>query len=171
MDILSTSLATLITSMSGNMTDSYVENVNSQLTPVVIEHQGHDIYFKHHLWKIRSNSVCQNKRHKITEFSQCTIAAKSAFNEVCKVSSGKNFSNHKAKSMVRMYCQAASTFQPTIASIQSGSLNDGSTNTQLRQLKQQCSMLTLESQESYDPTIESKRAKVCSEYKRLSDQK
>ncbi|WP_257275281.1 MULTISPECIES: hypothetical protein [unclassified Endozoicomonas] len=171
MDIISTSLATIITAMSGSITDSYIENANAEITSRVIQHQGQDIYFEHQVWRIRNSSVCQNKHQKITEFSQCTLAAKAAFIEICQAHQHKNYKAHKAKSMVRMFCQAASNFKPTIAMIQPSSPASSKTkidNTELIEAKQNCSALILESQMSNDPFMEAKRADACKKYKQLS---
>ena len=82
MDIISASLATVISTMSGTITDTYADNANTRLTRQVITHQGQEIHFEHLVWRIRDNSVCNNKRGQISEYSRCTLAAKAAFNEI-----------------------------------------------------------------------------------------
>ena len=171
MDILSTSLATIIGMFSDGITDSYIENANTEVKSQVLQHQGQDIYFEHLVWKIRNHSVCQNKRHNITDFSQCTLAAKAAFDEICHTNRNKNYTAHKAKVMVNMYCQASATFKPTIAMIQLDSPATYTTkqiNNELIEAKQACSVLIIESQMSDDPFIEAKRAEACDRYKQLS---
>ena len=173
MDILSASLATMISAMTGTISDTYITNANAKLTSQVVHHRGHDIYFEHQIWRIRGNTVCKDKQHKITEYSQCTLAAKAVFNAVCKAHQHKNYSDHKARNMVRMYCEAARTFKPTIASIQaSNSASIGNTNHRaaLAQANQKCAALILESQTSKDPFIQSKKKKACQRYKELSGQ-
>ena len=163
MDILSASLATMISAMTGTISDTYITSANTKLTSQVVQHQGHDIYFEHLVWRIRDDTVCKDKRHNITEYSQCTLAAKAAFNAVCQTHQHKNYSDHKARNMVRMYCQAARTFKPTIASIQASNSSTSSPvhhNAELVQANQKCAALILESQTSKAPFIQSKKKKA-----------
>ena len=173
MDIISASLAAVISTMSGTITDTYADNANTRLTRQVITHQGQEIHFEHLVWRIRDNSVCNNKRGRISEYSRCTLAARAAFNEICQTHQNKNYTAPKAKNMVSMYCLASRTFKPTIASIQPAFITSDNTKSRSPELvmaNQKCAALILESQTSKDPFIQSKKKKACQRYKELSGQ-
>ena len=168
MDILSTSLASLITAFSSSVVYDYSEISNTRVTPQIIDHKGQQIYFEHFLWKVRPDSVCSDQKYRIIKYSQCTLLAKEAFQKICAENRSKSFRGHKEKSALRMFCQAAHTYQPTIAMIER-SEPQGKQKGELKAARQKCNALTIEVQYSSDPFIEGKRQKACDEYRHLSN--
>jgi hypothetical protein len=70
------------------------------------------------LWDTQRDSVCADVRQDLQTYSGCTAAALEWFRAACRHLSD-NPTNHWSQSKMKsMYCSAAVSFRPTIASIE-----------------------------------------------------
>ncbi len=158
--VFSSFLNSMSSSIHGHMTDM----LGTELQAQIVEYHGHRVDYQYQLWKIKAETVCaSSKQDMVDRHSQCTIAAKDMFSETCNHLE-QNPQNHwKHIKLKNMYCSAAASYQPTIASISKPSDREA----ELWDAKQKCSLLTLEARNTGLPATEKQRQQACNEYKQL----
>ncbi len=163
MEPISMLFATYLQTLGQTYAERSIDRMNLDLRPQVIEYQGHQIGFQHQMWKIREQSVCANLRSgDYLVYSRCTVAAKQMFNELCQQLAQQGNSSPVVQHR-NMYCSAAVSFQPTVATI----LVPPTQPTELMQLRQRCNTLTAAALGSTNRTRTAERDRICQEYRAL----
>lgn len=133
MDPISLAFATYIDLVSSRVYETMTDLVGTEIQSVVVKHDGMDVSYFYQMWKIRSDYVCTIHRHDIQKFSRCSITAKSLFQKTCIHLQNNPQSDWKYRKLKNMYCHAANTYQPVLASIQKSEAR-----TPLQQARTEC---------------------------------
>jgi len=118
MDPLSMVFATYIDLVSSTVYETMTDRLGTEIKSVVVKHEEMDIPYSYQMWKIRPNGVCTSYQLDIQKLSKCTIAAKSLFKNTCLHMQNNPKSDWRYRKLKNMYCHAANTYQPILASIQ-----------------------------------------------------
>ncbi|EGV18977.1 hypothetical protein [Thiocapsa marina] len=167
MDPLSAAFAAYLNTFSTTVTDSMQAQNNYDVQAHVVEHEGYSITFQHRLWKILDDTVCADLRQDLTRYSGCTEAARNWFREACGRLNNNptdHWSNAKLKTM---YCNAAVSYQPTIAAIEWSAPSEPDA---LRSAREACSLARVAV--LGENTAEQRRLKAdaCGRYEMLKGQ-
>lgn len=151
-------LDTVTNSIHSHMTDI----MGTELQPVVIIYEGVDVPFQHQMWRLREPSVCASYEQRMGEFSDCTVKAKALFNDLCTELSKNPKQHWRYVKTKNMYCNAAISFQPTVAEI------SGASEPNAAQLaRQRCNLAVSAAMDSSDRKVITERKEACEEYERL----
>jgi len=162
MDPISAIFASYLELVSVGVTNKMTDIVGTQMQSVVVEHQHIKIPYSYQLWRIRPKSVCNTYNLNIEEFSRCTLAAKSLFNDTCLYLQKGEKEQWKYTKMKNMYCDASITFNPTIAYIQ-----EASVKTPIQLARTECNVATAELMGNYNSIIQKKKENSCAKYQSL----
>jgi hypothetical protein len=152
-----------INAISGNMQRQLTDIAGTEVQAVVVEHAGQKIGYQYQLWIIKDASVCQNAKSNTAHFSQCTLAAKSLFEQTCQYLQEHPDAGWRYLKLKNMYCRAAVSFQPTIASVAWSQTEE----TELDRAKKECSLLTVAALGNPDTEAVKKRDMACRKYVEL----
>lgn len=155
MDPISTVLSGYIFSINSHIQEDYRARVGLELTPLVIKHNKMDIPFQHQIWKIQDKSVCELYKQNSAKYSKCTINAKSLFTEICSELSQKKSNNWQHQKYQNMYCNAAITYKPMVATVSKSSAS------KLDSIEKRCNQLILQAMGSKDKKLISERDVAC----------
>ncbi|ODN67748.1 hypothetical protein [Methylophaga muralis] len=165
MESISVAFSIFLSSITGGMQLHVSDVMGGDLETQIIEYQDHKIDYHYQFWKIKPASVCSTTKHElVSEYSQCTVAAKSFFIETCSHLTNNKRNHWKHKKLENMYCSAAVSYEPTIAQISIPTAKEA----ELLEAQQACSMLTLQARQTRSPQHATQRDKACAEYKALS---
>jgi len=162
LDPVSTLFSAYINIVTSNVQREITDVLGTEIQAVVINYEGTDVPFQYQMWRVQDKSVCDTYRQKIDEYSACTVNAKQMFGELCQELSGELDTNWKYTKMKNMYCNAAISFQPTIAS-----LSAGAENSPLEVLRQKCNIATASALGSSDRNLLAERDKACKAYQEV----
>lgn len=166
MDPVSMLFSSFLTSMTSSIHAQMSDVMGTELKAQVVEYQNHKIDYQYQLWKIKSETVCKNKKDElVTEYSTCTIAAKAMFKETCEYLTQNPQDHWKYSKLKNMYCTAGVTYPPTTATISRPSEAD----VEVWEAKQKCSLLTLEARQTSNQGIEKERETACDQAKKVID--
>ena len=118
MDPLSAAFASYLDLVSSRVTERMTDVLGTEMQAVVVEHQGVRVPYAYQVWRIRPQSVCSPYRRQIAQFSACTLAAHSLFQDTCAYLQAHPQEHWKHLKLKNMYCEAAITYQPTLADVQ-----------------------------------------------------
>lgn len=121
MDPVSALLAgylTTVQSFGQSIGEEIFSHSDLEGTTETVEIQGFRVNFWHQTWKIRDSSVCQNYSVDVVKHSKCTHAAKELFIQTCDRLRAKRLSHPSYLSLKKMYCTAATNYQPMQAGIE-----------------------------------------------------
>lgn len=162
MDFISIILASYLDIVSDNAYQQIVDQTGSELQTRIVNHQEQDIAFSYQLWKIKQDSVCEDKKQQMLDYSKCTKAAKSLFYTVCQHLQTNPKEHWQYQKLKNMYCSAALSYQPTTASISWSNEEDD-----LKNAKRKCSTATVASMRSSDRELIRAREEACTQYKKM----
>lgn len=91
--------------------------MGTEIQAVTLRYDGMDVPFQYQLWQVRQQSVCGNYKGDIGRYSSCTLKAKEMFSELCAQLPAKQSEDWRYTKTRNMYCNAAMTYQPTIAGV------------------------------------------------------
>ncbi len=149
--------------MVTNITYTRVTDMmGTEVTALAVEHKGILIPYSYQIWRIKDDSVCASYADDMATYSKCTIAARNLFSDTCKYLQRAKPNHWKKKKLKNMYCNAAISYQPTIAALQWS--HDVPA---LESARFECNMATAELMGSNDPKLKKKKQKVCSKYRKL----
>jgi len=117
MDPIAFVVATYINSVSANISNQVSEIYGVEIQSVATEYHGHNLTYSYQMWKIKPESVCGNQKSNINRYSACTQEAKNFFDEMCSHLQQKPSTHWKHSKNINMYCNAAISYKPVIASI------------------------------------------------------
>lgn len=155
MDPISTVLSGYLLSISSYIQEDYRARVGLQLTPLVIKHNKMEVPFQHQMWRIKDKSVCELYKQDSVKYSKCTINAKSLFSEICSELSKKKSTNWQHQKYQNMYCNAAITYKPMIATVSKPSVS------KLDESEKRCNQLILQAMGSKDKKLIAARDLAC----------
>ena len=118
MDPLSAAFASYLDLVSTQITRQMTDTLGTEIQAVVVKHKGIRIPYSYQIWQIRPQSVCKSYRHNTIQFSKCTLAAHSLFQDTCAYLQANPQEHWKYHKLKKMYCLAAEAYQPTIANMQ-----------------------------------------------------
>ena len=156
MDPLSQLFAAYLQAASNNITDRYMDSMNTTVTTQSLIYNDTQIRFQHQLWKIRSKSVCSDLEQQATQYSKCTQHAKAMFTELCTQLSSKDNLNHKGRKLSNMYCNASLNYKPMIAYI-----SEPVKKTEQELQQKECNLMILKAMQDSTPEILGQKEKVC----------
>ena len=117
MDPVALLFAVYLDSISNHVTTRATDAMGSEVKAMTITYQGMDVSFQYQGWRVKDKSVCLSHHSKLTQYSKCTLVAKALFGELCARLSenpSKHWRHGRSKTM---YCNAAVSYQPTVARI------------------------------------------------------
>ena len=118
MDPLSAAFASYLDLVSSQITRQMTDTLGTEIQSVVVKHKGIRIPYSYQIWQIRPQSVCRSYRHNTLQYSKCTLAAQSLFQDTCAYLQANPQDHWKYYKFTNMYCLAAESYQPTIANMQ-----------------------------------------------------
>lgn len=142
--------------------DDYFEQVGYNMKSVVIQYQGQDVPFAFQMWRVRPKSVCATYQMEILKYSECTQAAVRLFRDACYSESFDDLPKAKAGRVRGMFCNAATSYKPTIAKMQ-----PAHEPTELEAAQSACNGAIAVVMGDPSPANEAARDKVCADYERL----
>lgn len=157
MDPLSQLFAAYLQAASNNIADHYMDSMDTTVTTQSLIYHGTNIRFQHQLWKIRPNSVCTDFEQQATQYSKCTQQAKAMFTDLCTQLSGMNNLSHRGRSLSNMFCNAAVSYEPMIASI---SAPKPKTEQELKQ--KECNLRILKAMQDSSAEVLKQKEVACS---------
>ena len=124
-------------------------------TSLVLNYQETHIPYSHRQWRVLDQSVCDVHDRNSTSYSDCTLKAKSLFNQICSALSNQvtNYWHHQKYK--EMYCNAAVNFQPMVATISYGG------STQITSEEKKCNQLILKALVNKDTQSIDEREQAC----------
>ncbi|MDQ2076869.1 hypothetical protein [Marinimicrobium sp. ABcell2] len=162
MDPISAIFAAYIEAVSLDIHSTMTETMGTELKAMVIEYEGETIPFQYQMWRVRDKSVCASSSHDTIAYSRCTMKAQSMFQELCSELS-RNRKNHwKYVKTQNMYCNAAVSFSPTVATISAPS-----EQTTAQAARQRCNVAIANAVGSSDPARLAERNTACTEYEKI----
>lgn len=166
MDPISALFASYLDLVS-NVTRSHLtQSIGTDVTAVSVEHDGIPVSFSYQMWRIRNQSVCSDLSNDLLKFSECTQAASRLFNDVCSQLNRESLQHWKHGRLKNMYCNAAISFKPTIASVEWSS-----SPSELNAARSECNMATAALLGSKDPDLMFQKQQACEKYYKLRDGK
>jgi len=117
MDPVSLLFTAYLDSIQNTVHARFTDLHGTEIKAVMIEYQGGEVPYQYQLWRVRNKSVCQPYKSQITQFSKCTLAAKALFRDLCDQLSGKPSNHWRHSKLKNMYCNAAVSFEATVARI------------------------------------------------------
>ncbi len=145
----------------------FMELRGLKLENVQIKYLDYSIKYQYQSWKIKNNTICEEYRTNILEYSKCTQAAKTLFSDVC-IFMKKNPKNEiRHQKMKDMYCKKALSYKPVVAMI---SKSNAELQSEINQAKNLCNTMIMRAMSSKNSYDFSKRDIVCSKYKKLKKQ-
>jgi len=120
-----------------------------------MEYKGSRIPYQHQIWRIKDKSVCFDFQDNASQYSQCTIKAKDLFKDMCSELSNNKSQHWNIQKHKTMYCNAALSYKPMVATITSGSdfkINDAT---------KKCNEFILKAMGTKDKALIAERDKYC----------
>lgn len=165
MDPISLALSTYLNHVQVNIHQQVTDIMGTEVQAVSIKHEGLNISYQYQLWKIKDKSVCNKYRNQLARYSGCTIKAKSLFNTLCSKLNKKKNTHWKHKKIKNMYCNAAISYKPMIASI-----TPASNESPIQLARKECNQAIVAAMGANDRSLELKQKEVCERYKHLAKQ-
>ena len=162
MDPLSMAFGAYINYVSVSVHEEITDLIGTEVTAVSIQHKGLVVPFHHQLWRVRDQSVCYTYTNNIQDFSKCTIAAKQLFADLCFELQQKPELGWRYKKTKNMYCYAAASFKPTIASIA-----EGTVESEVQLARKKCNVATAIALGSNDVSLHKNKNEACDDYQRF----
>jgi|GEM_PF-529019 len=147
--------------------DDYNDEMGVYMKSAVITHSGIDVPFSYQLWRIRPDSVCASFRYSLLKYSECSQAAVSLFRESCNADIYQGMTKSRASRVRNMFCQASTSFKPTVAKIEAANANE---LTEIEQARAACNSAIMVYMSDSSSQNKRERDKQCAEYERLKGQ-
>ena len=140
----------------------FIDPIGLDVTAITVEHQGMEVPFSYQLWRIRDNSVCFTYKQNAAQYSKCTVAASSLFQAMCKQMQTPQITNTKHRSIKNMYCNAALSYEATVANVQWTEVRSD-----LDVARRECNTAMAGALGSTDEVLIQDRNELCGKYKEL----
>lgn len=165
MDPISAAFTSYLELVSSGATSRMTDVLGTEVQAVVVEHHNVNIPYAYQMWKLRPDSACASSRQNVVLYSKCTVAAQSLFKETCAHLQANPEHHWKHRKLKNMYCGAAATYQPTMASVQWS--NEPSP---LQQARTDCNLAISKLMTFRSAETEKKKEKACGIYRSLRGQ-
>jgi hypothetical protein len=149
-----------LNTVQSTVSNHFNETRNLEITPVVVEYEGVPVSYQHQLWRVHPESVCANNQQNLGQFSRCTVKAYRLFNALCSELKQSGSNGWRQVKVQNMYCNAAVSFKPTVASIGAAQTLSG-----LEEARRACNAATVATMGNSDPKLARKRDKACEVYR------
>lgn len=137
MSVVAITLTAYVLSLNDNALNANIQRAALSETNVNISFQEHVIPFSHRNWKVINESVCSNHDRNTSVYSDCTVRAKSLFQQICTALTNDTSPYWFHQKYKAMYCDAAVNYAPLVATISYGA------DTQMSSLEKKCNQLIL----------------------------
>jgi hypothetical protein len=165
MDLLTAALGQYLNLTSNYFFNNFKEIKNLEAKTVSLDYEGYKLHYRYKNWKINDDSVCSRyQTRKYSVYSNCTVKAKKAFNEICEELIFKPTTNPFNSSFTTMYCNAADNYEPVIAR---ASLSKPLSS--LKSAQRDCSNRILEEKQYPSPISAKERISACEKYQLLKE--
>ena len=154
-----------IFSATSNYIQDEIKSIRNA-TPVYkkINYKGYQVTYTYQFWKINYQSICNNYRNKLSEYSNCTQAAKRLFFDICTgLKRTQNSGINKQQEI--MYCDNSRRYKPTIATIIWSDSTDKSSNPNLEAARDKCNSLITKALISRNEFDVERRDEACKKYR------
>ena len=162
MDPISAVFATYLDAVSNVTMERMTEVMGTEVQAVVVKPDGVDVPYSYQIWKIRPQTVCGTYRQDVALYSKCTVAAQSLFNDTCAYLQANPQSHWKYRKTKNMYCDAAATYQPTVANVEWS--NDVSP---VEEARAECNLAVAELMGNRTAKNRKKKEEACEKYHAL----
>ena len=140
----------------------FIDPLDLEISTISVEHEGVEVSFSHQLWRIKHKSVCLSYRQDAAQFSKCSVSASSLFKAMCKQTRSSSALGRNKKHIKNMYCNAALSYEPTIADVQWSE-----TRNELAVARRECNTAMAVALGSKDNKLINDRKMKCSKYNEL----
>ncbi|AFJ01358.1 hypothetical protein Q7C_177 [Methylophaga frappieri] len=166
MDSIALIFAAFLNTLTQPVQDHLFDSLGLMVEAKVVAYQSQQIDYQYQRWLINHDSVCQQKKSQlINSYSDCTIAAKQFFQATCNHLQLPNRRDRYFLLHKNMYCHAAVSYTPVIASIDRLS----ETESEILEAKQACAMLTLKAGRTASNAVEKSRKEACAYAQQIRD--
>lgn len=162
MDPLSLAFASYLDLVVGVTHNKLEDVMGVELTAMQVEHKHVVVPYSYQMWRIQEPTVCVRYKPDLAVFSQCTRVASDLFSQVCAQLQTKRLTHWKQKKLKNMYCQAAVSFKPTVASVQWSPAN-----TELQEARSACNAAIAASMGNGDMKLREEKERLCAQYDQL----
>lgn len=163
MDPVSYAFAAYLTTVSNTLTHQIQTTMDLNVTALTIQYGGQPVSFQHQLWKVKPASVCSNTKQNVAVYSDCTKDAQRLFNRLCREFSTMGSTALLQRKYTNMYCNAAASFKPIIASLEAGTADS-----EIVAAKKACSTATVAAMGRADRQLNNERDQACQHYRQLT---
>lgn len=162
MDIISAAFATYLDAVSSLVTERMTDVLGTEVQAITVKHNGIDVPYSYQIWKIRPRTVCGTYRQDFSFYAKCTVAAQSLFQETCRYLQANPRSHWKYRKLKNMYCDAAATYQPSIANIEWSE-----ETSPIEQARSECNLAVAELMSKQTAEHRKKKEEACEKYRVL----
>ena len=162
MDPVSFIVSTYINVVSSTVANNINEIYGTEIQSVTTEYHGHRISYSYQLWKIKPKSVCADQKGHLSTYSACTLEAKILFKDVCNHLQNKKRSDWRYSKNKNMYCNAALSYEPVIASIQ-----QATEPSLMQEARKTCNLAISEHMGNANPQSANAVEKACAPYRSM----
>lgn len=156
MDVISMLFAEYLNAVSNSVYSRVSDVMGADIQAVVLQYDGMDVPFQYQLWQVRQQSVCGNYKDDLARFSSCTLKAKTMFTDLCAKLPARQSADWRYRKTRNMYCNAAMTYQPTIAGVSAGTPPN-----EEEERRTACNLATAAALDSSDRKLIAEREKAC----------
>ena len=159
MSVVAITLTAYVLSLGDNVQNANIQRTALSETNLNISFQEHVIPFSHRNWKVINGSVCSNHDRNTPMYSDCTVRAKSLFQQICTALTNETSPYWFHQKYKTMYCDAAVNYSPLVATISYG------TDTQISLLEKKCNQLILKAMVSGTKEDNEQKKAICEKVK------
>ena len=156
MDPVSLLFTAYLDSIQNTVHARFTDLHGTEIKAVLIDYQGVEVPYQYQLWRVKDKSVCLPYKSQITQFSKCTLAAKALFGDLCTQLNDKPSNHWRHSKLKNMYCNAAVSFEPTVAQIRVAE-----ERSKEEAARAECNLAIAAALGSRDPLVIGERERVC----------
>ena len=156
MSPISLIFAAYVDAVQNTVHDKMTDALGTEVKAVMIGYEGVDVPFQHQMWRVKSQTVCSPYQSDLVPYSHCTVTAKKLFAALCTQLSKKPSDHWRHTKTKNMYCNAAVSYQATIARI--GKAQERTEDERARAV---CNLAIAGALGSRDPVVIAERDRVC----------
>jgi len=156
MDPVSLLFTAYLDSIQNTVHARFTDLHGTEIKAVAIDYQSVEVPYQYQLWRVKDKSVCLPYKSQITQFSKCTLAAKALFGDLCTQLNDKPNNHWRHSKLKNMYCNAAVSFEPTVARI-----GVADKRSEEETARAECNLAIAAALGSRDPVVIGERERIC----------
>ena len=156
MDPISFVFSAYLDAVQSRVHSQLTDTLGTEVKAVIIDYEGVKVPFQYQIWRVRDSSVCSSYQSDLIQYSQCTVKAKGLFQTLCVQLSEKPSIHWRHSKTKNMFCNAAVSYQPTIARI-----SEAEAKTEVEKARAACNLAIVAALGSRDPEVIAERETVC----------